>query len=138
MGTRRQGREIALQVLYSRDYASGETTSILELIFDEADPGVAASRGFAEDLIRGVLEHREAIDARIAEKSKNWALTRMAKVDLNILRLAAYELLYREDIPKNVTMNEAIEIAKRFGTSDSPAFINGILDEIAASLPDKP
>jgi N utilization substance protein B len=138
VGTRRQGREIALQVLYSRDYASGETTSILELIFDEADPGVAASRGFAEDLIRGVLEHREAIDARIAEKSKNWALTRMAKVDLNILRLAAYELLYREDIPKNVTMNEAIEIAKRFGTSDSPAFINGILDEIAASLPDKP
>lgn len=97
--------------------------------FDAAD--------FAEDIVRGVTENRDLIDRKIIEKSKNWALPRMARVDLNILRMATFELLLRDDIPKNVTINEAIEVAKRFGTEDSPAFINGILDEIAAGVPDK-
>jgi len=73
----------------------------------------------------------------INEKSKNWAIPRMAKVDLNILRMATYELLLRSEIPKNVTINEAIEVSKKFGTADSSAFINGILDEIAAGIPEK-
>ncbi|ABB31859.1 NusB antitermination factor [Geobacter metallireducens RCH3] len=137
MGARRLGREIALQLLYSRDYTVGEASSLLEMVFDEAEPGTAAGRAFSDELVRGVLEHRETIDATITEKSKNWAISRMAKVDLNILRLAIYELLYRGDIPKNVTINEAIEVAKKFGTEDSPAFINGILDEVASTLPDK-
>ncbi len=97
--------------------------------FDAAD--------FAEDIVRGVTENRDLIDRKIIEKSKNWALPRMARVDLNILRMATFELLLRDDIPKNVTINEAIEVAKKFGTEDSPAFINGILDEIAAGVPDK-
>lgn len=137
MGARRLGREIALQLLYSRDYAVGEASSLMEMVFDEAESGTAAGRSFSDELVRGVQENREAIDAKIAEKSKNWAISRMAKVDLNILRLAVFELLYREDIPKNVTINEAIEVAKKFGTEESPAFINGILDEVASALPDK-
>lgn len=92
---------------------------------------------FAEDLVKGVTEHRAAIDDLLTAKSKNWSLARMARVDLSILRIAIFELLYRDDIPKNVTINEAIEVAKKFGTEDSPSFVNGILDEIAASLTDR-
>lgn len=134
MGTRRQGREIALQLLYSRDFASTEASSALQLVQDESEAGLAG-RAFADELVNGVRAHQEDIDGKIAEKSKNWALSRMGKVDLNILRLAVYELLYRTDIPKNVTINEAIEVAKKFGTEESPAFVNGILDEIASNLP---
>jgi N utilization substance protein B len=97
----------------------------------------AAIREFAGELVEGVVDNREVIQKRIKSQSKNWSLSRMAKVDLNILRIGVFELLFRSDIPKNVTINEAIEVAKKFGTEDSPAFINGILDEIAASLPDK-
>lgn len=92
---------------------------------------------FAEEIIRGVKEHRVEIDRLISEKSKHWAISRMAKVDLSILRMAVFELLFRVDIPRNVTINEAIEVAKKFGSEDSPAFINGILDEVAAGLPTK-
>lgn len=137
MGTRRLGREIALQLLYSRDYGPGEAAPAMELVLDESEVGAAAGRSFADELVRGVLERREEIDAQIAAKSRNWAISRMSRVDLNILRLAAFELLYRDDIPKNVTINEAIEVAKKFGTEESPAFVNGILDEIASTLPDK-
>lgn len=100
MGLRRQGREIALQMLYARDYAAGETGPAMELVLDEAEAGAAAGRAFADELVRGVLEHREALDAAIADKSKNWSITRMARVDLNILRLAVFELIYRDEIPK--------------------------------------
>jgi len=92
---------------------------------------------FAEDLVEGVVTNQSIIDRTIEEKSKNWSKSRMPKVDLSILRMATYELLLRTDIPKNVTINEAIEVAKKFGTEESPAFINGILDEIAAALPEK-
>lgn len=124
-------------MLYARDYAAGETGPAMELVLDEAEAGAAAGRAFADELVRGVLEHREALDAAIADKSKNWSITRMARVDLNILRLAVFELIYRDEIPKNVTINEAIEVAKKFGTEESPSFVNGILDEIASTLPDK-
>ncbi len=137
MGARRVGREMALQMLYSRDYAMGEVSSLMELVLDEAEPGTASGRTFADELVRGVLEHRETLDQRIADKSKNWAISRMARVDLSILRLAVFELLFRPDIPKNVTINEAIEVAKKYGTEESPAFVNGILDEIASTLPNK-
>ena len=92
---------------------------------------------FAEELVKGVTENRAAIDELLTAKSKNWSLERMAKVDLSILRMAIFELLFRADIPKNVTINEAIEVAKKFGTKDSPAFINGILDEVATGLSGK-
>jgi N utilization substance protein B len=95
------------------------------------------SLDFAEEIVKGVKEKREAIDGVITEKSKNWSIARMARVDLNILRMAIYELLFRTDIPRNVTINEAIEVAKKFGSEDSPGFVNGILDEIAAGLAGK-
>lgn len=95
------------------------------------------SLDFAEELIRGVRENAAEIDRIIAEKSRNWSLARMSRVDLCILRMAVFELICRDDIPKNVTINEAIEVAKKYGTEDSPAFVNGILDEVAAELSEK-
>lgn len=136
MGVRREGRELALQALYSMDLNPLEMRTTLQL-FRENVKAKGVVRAFAEDLVAGVISHREEIDRLIEEKSKNWAISRMGKVDLNIIRLAAFELYYRSDIPKNVTINEAIEVAKKFGTEDSPSFVNGILDELSSGLPDK-
>jgi N utilization substance protein B len=136
MGMRREGRELALQALYAVDLNPKEKMESLRLVRENVRvPAVA--RAFAEELVLGVTAHREEIDRMINVQSKNWVISRIARVDLNILRIATFELLYRNDIPKNVTINEAIEVAKKFGTDESPAFINGNLDEIASSLPDK-
>lgn len=94
----------------------------------------AAVRLFAEPLIRGTLEHRDAIDEKIKHYAKNWDLHRMAVVDRNILRLAIYEMLHRDDIPPVVSINEAVDIAKKFSTPDSGKFVNGILDKIKGDL----
>ena len=136
MGLRREGRELALQTLYGLDLNPVEVRESLRLLRENTRVQ-AAVRAFAEELVTGVMEHREEIDRKIDEQSKNWAIARMGRVDLNILRIATFELLCRDDIPRNVTINEAIEVAKRFGTEESPAFINGILDEIAATVPEK-
>ena len=136
MGTRREGRELALQALYSLDLNPMETRESLRLLRENSRVGVAV-RTFAEELVAGVMENREALDKIIKGQSTNWSISRMTRVDINILRIATFELLFRSDIPKNVTMNEAIEVAKKFGTEESPAFINGILDEIAATVPEK-
>lgn len=136
MGARREGRELALQALYALDVNPVDTRAALKLLWDgqKFPQGI---RDFTEQLVIGVVDHRSEIDGLIKDKSKNWSLSRMSKVDLNILRIAAYELMYRQDIPRNVTINEGIEIAKKFGTEESPAFVNGILDEIAAGVPEK-
>lgn len=127
---------MALQLLYALDMnPSEEHPSIPHET--ERSRIQYESRDFAEELATGVVKNRAAIDEIISEKSKNWSISRIAKVDLNILRMAIYELLFRSDIPRNVTINEAIEVAKKFGTEDSSAFINGLLDEIAAGLPSK-
>jgi N utilization substance protein B len=136
VGVRREGRELALQILYALDLNPLKTQEAFQL-FRENSRSAAQVRIFAEELVAGVTANCDEIDNLIAGTSKNWAISRMAKVDLNILRLAVFELIYRIDIPRNVTINEAIEVAKKFGTEDSPAFINGILDEIAASLTEK-
>ena len=94
----------------------------------------AELRAFAEPLIRGTLEHRDAIDALIKKHAKNWELHRIAAVDRNILRLAIYEMLHREDIPPVVSINEAVDIAKKFSTQDSGKFVNGILDKVKSEL----
>src|SRR5207247_4230720 len=94
----------------------------------------AAVRAFADPLIRGALEQREELDAEIIKHAKNWSLTRIAAVDRNILRLAIYEMLHREDIPPVVSINEAVDIAKKFSTQDSGKFVNGILDKIKGEL----
>ena len=91
-------------------------------------------RVFAEPLIRGTLEHQAELDERIKQYAKNWDLHRMAVVDRNILRLAIYEMLYRDDIPPVVSINEAVDIAKKFSTEDSGKFVNGILDKVKGDL----
>ena len=91
-------------------------------------------RLFAEPLIRGVIEHRNEIDEHIKKHAKNWELHRMAAVDRNVLRLAIYEMLHREDIPPVVSINEGVDIAKKFSTQDSGKFVNGILDKIKGEL----
>jgi N utilization substance protein B len=136
VGSRRRGRELAVQSLYAMELNPSDGQSSLYRLSEEVSSDFDAV-DFAGDLVKGVMANLLKIDLIIEEKSKNWAKSRMAKVDLSILRLAAYELLFRNDIPKNVTINEAIEVAKKFGTEESPAFINGILDEIAATLPEK-
>ena len=133
MGLRRESRELALQMLYALD--SNPTESLLDVLqlFREDQPSLPDRvRQFAEGLVRGVHAERQVIDEAIKARSKNWSLGRMPRVDLNIMRLATYELMFRIDIPKKVSINEAIEIARRFGDKDSPAFVNGILDEVAA------
>lgn len=88
------------------------------------------ARRYAEALVRGVHEHREALDAAIQEVSRNWRVHRMALVDRNILRLGAFELLHRQDVPRRVAINEAIELAKRYGAAEARAFVNGVLDRL--------
>ena len=136
MGVRREARELALQLLYAMELNPIDIEEGLRLSRENsrASEGV---RLFAEELVAGVMANRSAIDKKIRGQSKNWAISRMAKVDLNILRLALFELMFREDIPRNVTINEAIEVAKKFGSEESSAFINGMLDEMDADFPNK-
>jgi N utilization substance protein B len=158
MGQRREARERAVQFLFQHDlnppenleealehfWTTQQATAIAE------DKGAAnwgqkvelppptteelATRLFSDKLIRGVLEHRDELDARIKLHAENWDIHRMAVVDRNILRLAIYEMLHRDDIPPVVSINEAVDIAKKFSTHDSGKFVNGILDKVKGEL----
>jgi N utilization substance protein B len=131
MGLRRESRELALQILYALDTnPSVGIRETLQTFREEQTEVLSRVREFAEGLVQGVQEHRDVIDAAIKARSKNWTLVRMPRVDLNVMRLATFELMFRGDIPKKVSINEAIEIARKFGDKESPAFVNGILDEI--------
>jgi len=133
MGLRRESRELALQMLYALDAnPSVGMRETLQTFREENSDVLTRVREFAEGLVQGVQDHRHDIDAAIKARSKNWTLVRMPRVDLNVMRMAAFELMYRQDIPKKVSINEAIEIARKFGDKESPAFVNGILDEIVA------
>jgi transcription antitermination factor NusB len=129
MRKRTQARELALQTLYQLDLRGTEVLDEVDALLNQgsADPEVLA---FARELLFGCWEHRALIDEKIEEVARNWQLKRMAAVDRNVLRLATFELLFREDIPPLVTINEAIEIAKKFSTKNSGPFVNGILDNI--------
>jgi N utilization substance protein B len=159
MGTRREARERAVQFLFQHDLnPPADLAAALELFWetqrlaaqaggqDRATWGVKAEppppsaseasvRLFAEPLIRGILERRPEIDAHVQKYAKNWELHRMAAVDRNILRLAAFEMLFRDDIPPVVSINEAVDIAKKYSTDDSGKFVNGILDSMRKDLP---
>ena len=131
-GTRRKGRELALQALYQiemTDDASGGAVDLFLRHF-EGNPG---AKEFARRLVSGVVSQRPAIDGLIERCTENWKLTRLAKVELVILRMATYELVFCSDIPTSVSLDEAIEIGKRFGSADSATFINGVLDQVAHS-----
>ena len=154
MGMRRRAREAALQVLYQLDvqpdlaaqaalarfytnFTGDSDAAASAVAAGDPDPasGPPASvppevRAYLEKLVVGVVEHQADIDPRITRASRNWRLERMARVDRNLLRLAVYEMTFCDDVPDKVAINEAIEIAKRFGASETPAFVNGILDRV--------
>lgn len=129
MATRRRGREAALQLLYAVEITHADVEEVLASSWANTLTA-ARTRAFTGALLRGVIASRDEIDALIREWSANWSLERIGLVERNILRFAIYELLFMPEIPPNVTINEAIEVAKRYGAEDAPSFINGILDRI--------
>ncbi len=133
MSDRRRAREIALHVLYQLDIHQANPREALDLYWDNFKPSRKA-RELSLRLVEGVAQHREEIDSLIEKTAENWTLKRMAVVDRNILRFATFELLHCPDIPFKATLNEAIELAKKFGSDDSGDFINGVLDKIHATL----
>ncbi len=137
MGARRKGRELALQALYQQEITGEATARALHLFWENFE-GSAPVKEFALSLIQGVADRREQIDAVITKATQNWRLGRLSKVDLTVLRLATYELLATPEVPASVVLNEAIEIARRFGTEESSVFVNGVLDQVATQLGVKP
>jgi len=148
MGVRRKGREFALKMLYSLQVPVADIHAVLDDFWgnfrfrddmlgealDDADEQVPAEvRRFAEQILIGIVDNLAAVDAAIGKQARNWSLDRMARVDLSILRLGTYELLFCPETPASVILNEAVEIAKRYGTKESPSFVNGILDQVAQS-----
>ena len=133
MGSRRKSREMAVQVLYQMDVNKIETRLAVpyfrELVESDSD-----ALAFTEELVRGFETHKREIDKLLQRHSKNWRLDRMAWVDRNVLRLAAYELMFKKETPPKVVINEAIDLGKKFGSSESGSFINGILDSIHHEL----
>jgi len=136
MGHRRAGRECALQMLYGRDIGGISESEILDAYraMDEFTPGVLE---FAEQLFTGVSAQIEELDRLIQSHAQNWRLGRMAAVDRNVLRIAAFELISGGKSPDSAIINEAIELARKFSTQDSAQFVNGILDSIRKALPGK-
>jgi len=138
MTKRSRAREAALQLLYQHDFNPRIGRESVERFIRGRlrDPATAA---FSLALYDGVLGNQDAIDSRLAQATENWRLPRMAAVDRNVLRLGAYELGYTPETPKRVALDEAIELARRYGSADSPAFVNGILDKLvsppAAAVP---
>ncbi|MCC6544041.1 MAG: transcription antitermination factor NusB [Nitrospirae bacterium] len=128
MGYRRKSREFALQMLYQYD-VSHQSAGLADGFWEdhEAPENIVE---FANNLVDGVIKNLDEIDDKIRLSASNWSIDRMAVVDRNILRMSVFELLYIQDIPVKVTINEAIEIAKRFGEEESGSFVNGILDRI--------
>jgi transcription antitermination protein NusB len=129
MGTRRKARELAVQLLYQHDLAKMDPEEAIGL-FWEYFPANLDIREFCEQLVLGTLDRLTLVDEFLSEASEHWSLHRMSVVDRNILRLATFELLDRPDIPPSVSLNEAIEIAKKYSTPDAAVFINGVLDRV--------
>jgi N utilization substance protein B len=139
--SRRRAREIALQVLYSLDANPDvDPAAALSFYFDrfaaeeredvpgDGEEATLPDQDYVTTLVREVSEHRPEIDEVLGQLSRNWRVERIARVERTILRMALYELKFRQDIPARVALNEAIELAKRFGSADAPAFVNGLLD----------
>jgi len=129
MGARRKARELALQMLFQHDMSGNEPDMIITT-FDDLQKSKPNTREFATKIFRGTVDHLTELDDMIQAQAENWRLSRMAVVDRNIIRMSVYEFLHETDTPKLVIIDEAIEIAKKFGTQKSSQFINGILDGI--------
>lgn len=131
MGTRHQARERALQILFQHDI-HGKADVHLDEFWHEYSAS-DESKAFAEQLVQGVLEHKKELDATIGKYATNWTVSRMPVVDRNILRAGLYELLWLDEVPAKVTMDEAIELAKSFGDNDASKFVNAVLDKALAT-----
>jgi N utilization substance protein B len=130
MGARSSGREAALQMLFSVEAADVAPDRVIYDFWREF-PGEAEGHEYADALVNGVTSERERLDAAISKASQHWRLDRMTRVDRNVLRIGTWELLYRMDVPAPVILDEAVELAKRFGTEDSGAFVNGVLNRVS-------
>jgi N utilization substance protein B len=133
MGARTSGREAALQMLFALETSSDPIERVVAGFWRET-PGDPEGRDYADVLARGVAGELAQVDEAIRKASTNWRLERMARVDRNVLRLGAWELLRSQAVPRAVILDEAVELAKRFGSEDSGAFVNGVLDRVAANL----
>jgi N utilization substance protein B len=138
MGARRSGREAALQMLFQFEASGASAAQTIELFWRaqadadfEPDP---EGRSYADTLVRGVADNLAAVDKQITSASKNWRLERMGRVDRNLLRMGTWELMAQKDVPRAVVIDEAVELAKSYGTEDSSSFVNGVLDRIATDL----
>ncbi|MFH7319239.1 transcription antitermination factor NusB [Desulfurivibrio sp. D14AmB] len=129
MGIRRKARELALQALYQGELVDLPALDTLAIMCDNFEINRKALP-YGRELVAGVVANREAIDAAIEGCAANWRLARMSVIDRNIMRIAVYEFRFAEGVPAGVAIDEAIELAKRYGADDSPAFINGILDAV--------
>jgi N utilization substance protein B len=138
MGKRREGREVALQLLFHWDLNVQKAPQATDLdLFWELRNVIAGVRSFAMTVLNGVIAHQSTIDSKITKYTANYELKRISAVDRNILRMAIYEMLYAIDVPPIVAINEAIDIAKKFGTEESGKFVNGVLDRVKLDL-DRP
>ncbi len=133
MGARHSGREAALQMLFQMEASGAPSAQTMALFWRnfEAEP---EGRAYAEDAVRGVEQHLADVDEQIRTASTHWRIERMARVDRNVLRLGVWELAHRPDVPRAVILDEAVELAKAFGTEDSGAFVNGVLAHVADTL----
>lgn len=134
MTRRSRAREVALQLLFQRDFNPSVSRPTL-VQFAENRLREPELRVYCVTLYDGVTSHLEEIDARLAAAAENWRVSRMATVDRNVLRLGAFELLYSSETPAAVAFDEAIELARRFGSADSPSFVNGVLDRLRREAP---
>ena len=138
MGKRRDAREYAVQFLFQGDFDpdchKSDIHGALDLFWEEKEAGEDVKQ-FAIALIQGAIGHQTQIDDLIRKYTENWELNRLAAVDRNVLRLAIYEMLYRPDVPPIVSINEAVDIAKKFSTAESGKFVNGILDRVKKDIP---
>ncbi|MFH1189130.1 MAG: transcription antitermination factor NusB [Candidatus Omnitrophota bacterium] len=130
MRKRTLARESALKILYAVDITKDSPEKCINNFWLSQDKTAQEVRNYADDIVMGVCANRKSIDALVSECATNWELGRMAVIDRNILRLGAYELIYSDEIPPKVAINEAIDIAKRYGDKDSGKFVNGVLDKI--------
>jgi len=133
MGARSTGREAALQMLFALEVGGGGAERVVAQFWRET-PGDPEGREYADDVVRGVAGELAGVDEAIRKASTNWRLERMARVDRNVLRLGAWELLRKTDVPRAVILDEAVELAKRYGSEESGAFVNGVLDRIATDV----
>ncbi|MBW1779599.1 MAG: transcription antitermination factor NusB [Deltaproteobacteria bacterium] len=129
MGERRRARELAVQVLFHLEFSPDNPSEVFDLICENFDARKSI-RDFSKKLVLGVWENKEILDKAIGEASKNWRIERMARLDRSILRLATFEIMFVQDIPAKVSLDEAVEIGKKFGSEDSGRYINGVLDKI--------